>query len=217
MQIVVSNNNLLRLTQVFEPQNAALLEYFRAKDPAAHFKRAMINTSWDGYKYFYNERAQTIRKAFLKELIDLCEEQDIPYEILDEREKSRFPVPAAGSFDDKLIEGIKAHPWQMRCWESACRGDIFHEIGHYFDIDDSSSPFRSHIGSIISADDANILDLHCTYVKADGTCAYSEFIAENYGKMFYPDKREQLEYEFPEVYNVLLKYVPSPSDYVPFQ
>lgn len=132
MQIVVSNNNLLRLTQVFEPQNAALLEYFRAKDPAAHFKRAMINTSWDGYKYFYNERAQTIRKAFLKELIDLCEKQDIPYEILDEREKSKFPVPAAGSFDDKLIEGIKAHPWQMRCWESACKADIFHEIGTHF-------------------------------------------------------------------------------------
>lgn len=61
------------------------------------------------------------------------------------------------------------------------------------------------------------MDQDCSYIKPDGTCAYSEFISEHYGMMFYPDKREQVKNDFPEVYNILLKYVPDPSDYVPFQ
>lgn len=94
--------------------------------------------------------------------------------------------------------------------------DVFHEIGHHFDINNPSTSFRSHIDSILSADDANTIDKYCSYIKPDGTCAYSEFIAENYGKMFYPNSRESVKTEFPIVYERLLKYVPTPSSYVPF-
>lgn len=94
--------------------------------------------------------------------------------------------------------------------------DVFHEIGHHFDINNPTSSFRSHIGSILSADDANTIDDYCSYTKPDGTCAYSEFIAENYGKMFYPNFRESVKTDFPVVYERLLKYVPTPSSYVPF-
>lgn len=134
MQIIVSNNNLLRLTQVYEPQEAVITKHFRAKDPNAHYKKAMTNTSWDGYTRFYNEKAQTIKKAFLSELVELCDKNNFPYDIVDDRYKSKYPLPSPDSFDVNLIDGIKAYPWQMRCWQSACEGgtDILKEIGTHF-------------------------------------------------------------------------------------
>ena len=99
-------------------------------------------------------------------------------------------------------------------------GGIFHEFGHVFDLQPYTNGFREHIDSILTAEDAALLDLHCVtdsgFIKNDGTCAYSEYVAESFRKMYYPDLRETLRINKPDIYNALLKYIPTPSSYIPF-
>lgn len=128
------------MSQVFEAQSDAIVKKFRVKDPQAFRKRAMRSGHWDGYYKFYDRKNQTLRKGYLKDLIDLCLENNFPFEITDLRDKSKYPVPPPKSFDNKLVdvvlkgEQLTAHKHQMRCWNSVCMASehpIF-EIGTHF-------------------------------------------------------------------------------------
>lgn len=140
MQIIIENNRTLRLTQVFELQHDIIDKFFRVKDPQAHRKLSMKNGKWDGYYRFYHSPSQTMRRGYLKDLIKLCIDNDFPFEIVDNRPKSRYPVPSAGSFDNKLIDAkigdndIIAHDHQMRCWDSVCKANQhpIYEVGTHF-------------------------------------------------------------------------------------
>lgn len=140
MQIIIENNNQIKLTQLFESQEKLIINKFKVKDPNARYMRAMKSGNWDGYHRFYNKKNQTLCKGYLKELIDLCNANDIPYDIVDTREKSKYPLPPPNSFDDKLInvelrgKRIVAHKHQIRCWNSVCmanRHPVF-EIGTHY-------------------------------------------------------------------------------------
>jgi len=140
VQIVIEDNRIIRLAQLFDVQANAIVRKFRVKDPKAHHKRAMRSGHWDGYYKFYNSRDQIMPRGYLKDLVDLCEENDFPYEIVDLRDKPKYPVPAPKSFDNKLVDAeiggnvIKAHKHQMRCWNSVClasKHPVF-EVGTHF-------------------------------------------------------------------------------------
>jgi hypothetical protein len=101
-------------------------------------------------------------------------------------------------------------------------GGLFHEWGHLLDIHDTTPRlFRDHAGSIFSADDAAVFDRSCfndpLFINPDGSCQYSEFVAEKYREMFYAQSRALVEKNTPEVYTRMLNYVPTPSSYVPFK
>jgi len=127
VQIVITDNHTLRLTQVYELHEEVLDEHFRVKDPQAHHKLSMRRGYWDGYYRFYNSKNQTLARGYLKDLIELCVKNDFPFEIIDKRPKSKYPVPAPGSFDNQLIDAeikgnkIVAHDHQMRCWDAVCK------------------------------------------------------------------------------------------------
>lgn len=132
-----------------------------------------------------------------------------------------------GSFPIILIHGTGAG------WQGWYGGDfiilhrqgaydcgLHHELGHLFDIDSASQKFRSHVESVFSSDDMDAIDKFCLsdpdFHKSDGTCLYSEFIAVQYARMFDPKWIGSVENNFPKVYEILLKYAPKPSNYVPF-
>lgn len=101
-------------------------------------------------------------------------------------------------------------------------GKLFHEWGHVFDIHDSTlHVFRDHAGSIFSAQDAVVFDRHClmnpAFLKPDGSCQNSEFAAEKYREMLYPQSRALVQKNTPEVYARMLNYVPTPSTRQPFK
>ena len=103
---------------------------------------------------------------------------------------------------------------------AASDGGFFHELGHVFDIHDHAPGFREHDGSVLAPDDADVLDGYChkdaRFINDNGTCQYSEFVAEKYREMMYPEHRKTLKKTFPEVHDVLLKYIPDSLSYVPF-
>lgn len=134
MQIIIENNRIIKLAQLFEEQERVIYNRFRVKDPKAFRKRAMKTGKWDGYYKFYDIRNQTLRKGYLKYLIELCIKYNFPFDIVDLRDKSKYPAPPPKSFDNQLIDGITAHKHQMRCWNSVCsahRHQMF-EIGTHF-------------------------------------------------------------------------------------
>lgn len=140
MQIVIENNWIIRLTQLFESQEKLIINKFKVKDPNARYAKAMKSGNWDGYHRFYNKNKQIMSKGYLKDLIDLCNSNNIPYDIIDTREKSKYPPPSPNSFDEKLVDvelrgkKITAHKHQIRCWNSVCmanRHPVF-EIGTHY-------------------------------------------------------------------------------------
>ncbi len=120
MQIVIVDNRTLQLSQLFEGQSEVINRHFSARDPNARYSQAMKNHKWDGYVRKFNTYQQTLSKAFLGDLINFCNEQKIPYDIVDKRPKSKYPRPSVGSFDNSLIEGITLRPHQMRSLDSVC-------------------------------------------------------------------------------------------------
>jgi len=137
VQIVIEDNRWIRLTQVFEAHASALEKHFRVKDPNAHHSMAMKRNHWDGYHRFYKSGTQTLRRGYLKEVIQLCIDNDFPYEIVDKRLKSKWPIPAPDSFDKHLVDvelkgkKVEAHDHQVRCWNSVCKATVhpLFEIG----------------------------------------------------------------------------------------
>lgn len=140
MQIIIEDNRTIRLTQVFDLQSEVLEKHFRVKDPQAHRKKSMKFGHWDGYHRFYNSSEQVLRRGYLKDLIKLCVDNDFPFDIVDRRPKSKYPVPSCNSFDNKLIDAkingndIVAHEHQMRCWNSVCKATEhpLYEVGTHF-------------------------------------------------------------------------------------
>lgn len=140
MQIIIIDNKIIQLAQVFEQQEELIEKHFRVKDPNAHHMRSMKSGIWDGYHRYYKRSQQTLCRGYLKDIINLCVVNDLPYEIVDNRSKSKYPTPAPGSFDKHLIDAeingkqISAHDHQMRCWESVCRSSThpLFEVGTHF-------------------------------------------------------------------------------------
>jgi len=127
VQIIISDNHTLRLAQIFELHEEVLKKRFSVKDPQARHKISMYRGSWDGYHRFYDAQNQILSRGYLKDVIELCIENDFPFDIVDNRSKSKYPVPAPGSFDNQLIDAeingrkIIAHEHQMRCWNAVCK------------------------------------------------------------------------------------------------
>lgn len=120
MNIIIENNKTIRLAQVFEQQEEVIYKHFSLKDPKFRYIKSMAHGNWDGWHRKYNKNAQTLRRPFLQELIELCHKHDFPYEITDLREKSKYPRPSFDSFDDKLIDGITLRDYQVRALQSVC-------------------------------------------------------------------------------------------------
>jgi hypothetical protein len=118
--------------------------------------------------------------------------------------------------------GMGDGPQVYKRW-GAYGGGLHHEMGHIFDIWSASDVFRSHVDSILSAEDAAVLDRYCgntvdpqqDFRNGDGSCQWSEFIAEQYHWMSFPDTIGKVKKNLPEVYRIILKYIPTPSDRVP--
>lgn len=126
MLISIVDNRILKLSQVFEHHEAVIYNHFSIRDPKAAYVRMMRYDKWDGWYRKYNKNKQTLSKAFLGELIQLCDDNDIPYEVVDLRDKPKCPRPNFDSFDNKLIDGITLMPHQMRCLQSVCMGGKNH-------------------------------------------------------------------------------------------
>lgn len=134
MLIVLEDNHKLRLSQVFPQQEEILYKHFSIRDPKAIYAKSAKSGGWDGIWRKYNRNSQTLKRPFLAELIELCKEHNFPYEIIDQREKSKYPRPSVGSFDNTLIDGIVLRDNQMDALNAVSLNgnsekDIISEVG----------------------------------------------------------------------------------------
>lgn len=136
MLITLLDNHKIQLSQVFPQQEEVFSKHFSVRDPKAVYSRSAVRGGggWDGVWRKYNKNTQTLRRPFLSELIDLCKANNFPYEIIDGRDKSKFPRPSAGSFDNSLIDGITLRDNQMDALNAVsisndAEKDLISEVG----------------------------------------------------------------------------------------
>jgi len=132
MRIVIDDNQYIKFHNLLEVEEMALYKNFRVKDPKAFYSRAMRSKNWDGYYNFYKPSSGTLLKGYLQEVIKLCEERGFPYDVVDNRPKSKYPPPSPNSFDENLIDNVTAYQHQLRCWNSTCENNIINEVGTHF-------------------------------------------------------------------------------------
>ena len=136
MLIILTDNHTIQLSQVFPQQEELFVKHFSVRDPKAVYSRSSRpgQGGWDGVWRKYNKNSQTLKRPFLAEVIQLCKEHDFPYEIVDQRDKSKYPRPSVGSFDCSLIDGITLRDNQMDALNSVLisgniEKDLISEVG----------------------------------------------------------------------------------------
>ena len=123
MLIRIANNQKIYLDQVDTSIDVELYDYFSARHPRIRFID-VEQQGWDGYYRKYNSRDQSLALPFLNELIGLCEKNNWPYDVVDERPAPKF-IPSPDDVDPKMLHGITLEPHQIRSIKDACR----HEVG----------------------------------------------------------------------------------------
>lgn len=106
----ITDNDWVYLDQVTMGVEPRLVEYFSVKHPRAHFIDTM-QQSWDGVYRKYDTRRQRLARPLLSELVQMCQINDIPLEIKDERPISEPPDPSVVGTD--WLSGIVLEQYQI--------------------------------------------------------------------------------------------------------
>lgn len=97
---------------------AEIEERFSVKHPRAFYSNAYEEGHWDGMIRMFRSKDKSLSIGFLDELIKLCKEKDLPFDIEDKRKPVVYhPIPKEELHPD-ILPGITLDPHQMRCCES---------------------------------------------------------------------------------------------------
>jgi superfamily II DNA or RNA helicase len=117
----IIDNYFIYLGQVTHDVEQCLTDHFSVRDPRSY---RMREGPWDGWYRRYNVKHQRLALPFLNELKICCEANDIPLEIVDERDAPTFPAPQSEQITENLITGIKLEQYQVRCLQACCHDEI---------------------------------------------------------------------------------------------
>ena len=120
---LVNDNKYIYLDNVSDEVNQLLYNHFSAEPPG----RRYIDTEqygWDGFIRRYDNKRQRLALPFLEELKGICKKEKIPFRIIDERKKPKFPPPPPEAIGDNWLNGIKLDDHQLRALKSCCKHDI---------------------------------------------------------------------------------------------
>lgn len=121
----ILDNRIIRLEQVTPEAEALVDRQFSAKHPRFRF----IDTAqqdWDGVYRKYNRRSQTLSRAFLAELEQLCHKHNLPLQVADTR--SQPPPINLDLVDKNWLPGIELENYQINAIKTIAKHEtgIFH-------------------------------------------------------------------------------------------
>jgi superfamily II DNA or RNA helicase len=116
----IVDNHFIYLDQVTQGTEESIVTHFSVRDPRAYH----IAGPWDGWYRRYNTKEQRLALPFLDELKICCEANDIPLEIVDQRQAPQYPAPQEDQITEDLIPGIKLEPYQVKCLKICCNREI---------------------------------------------------------------------------------------------
>lgn len=136
MNIIIKDNRWLYLDNIPPDVDDLIYNYFSASDPNMKYINSVQEQSWDGVYRKYNRSKQRLSRGFLIELLRLCKRNEIPIDIEDLREPTKYPmfneddikrdILSGITLMDHQIEGIKA------CTKRTKSGFCLNETGIMF-------------------------------------------------------------------------------------
>ena len=118
----IIDNDWIYLDQVTIGVEPKLVEYFSVRHPRMRF----IDTTqqaWDGVYRKYDVKRQRLARPLLDELIQLCQTQQIPLQLLDERPiADALPDPSIVGPD--FLAGITLEQYQIDAIKTACEREV---------------------------------------------------------------------------------------------
>ena len=99
-----------------------LNDHFSARHPRIRFID-ITQQSWDGYYRKYNSKEQSLALPFLNELKKLCDDKNIPYDVIDERPPTK-PKPSIDQVKDDILAGVKLDNHQINAIKATIENDI---------------------------------------------------------------------------------------------
>lgn len=122
MLAVIRDNHFIYLGQITQGSEDALVDWFSVRHPRSYY--IDTNANWDGWYRRYNTSRQRLALPFLNELKECCKKNDIPLEIVDERDAPKYPVPLKSQITETFIDGIKLETYQLRAAHAFCDNEI---------------------------------------------------------------------------------------------
>ena len=136
MRVNIADNRWIHLENVPPDIDELIYNYFSAKNPNTKYIDSIQEQSWDGIYRKYNRRYQRLAKAYLSELIKLCERYDVPLDINDLRDPSKYPMYSENNVKPDLLNGITLMDHQIEglkaCAKKDKNGLSINEIGTMF-------------------------------------------------------------------------------------
>lgn len=99
MRIRITDNRWIYLDFLSTDQEEVIVNEFSAKDPKSRYISDVENQHWDGYYRRYNVTKQRMSRAFLCDLISICNKYDFPYQLEDLR-----PPPKHNPVDRSCVD-----------------------------------------------------------------------------------------------------------------
>ncbi len=123
MLIRILNNHWMLVEQLSSDQIEVIDAAFSAKEPKARYIDTQAD--WDGWYHKFRQVDGRLSKAFLNELIELCDTHNYPYEIIDQRPSPLILPPDPNAVKADILPNITLFDYQLRLVRACCR----HEIG----------------------------------------------------------------------------------------
>jgi len=119
----IKDNNYLYLDLVSTDIEDTLVREFSVFDPKARYSIAFEDGQWDGRITSYDRKGKKLSIAFLEDLKRLCQKEDIPLDVVDQRPEPKYkPIPKE-QLNCNILQGIKLEDHQMRCLNSIYEHD----------------------------------------------------------------------------------------------
>jgi len=110
----LKDDNFIYLEMVTPEIEELLKEKFSAMDPRSRYSTAFELGTWDGKTVRYSVKKKRLYVSFLPELEDVCQVNNIPFDVVDERVRPKFfPIPQEHINKD-LLPGIELADYQVR-------------------------------------------------------------------------------------------------------
>jgi len=134
MDAVISDNRWVYLENLTPDFESVIDDHFSAKDPNSIFIDDSMEQSWDGLWHRYQTRQQRLSKGFLAELIALCEEHNMPLDVVDKRQPSSYPMFSKKDVVTDLLPGITLEKHQTSALLATTDNQPCNEIGTFWQI-----------------------------------------------------------------------------------
>lgn len=120
----IVDNRWIYLDNVTPDVDELIYNHFAAEDPRARYIDSVEEQSWDGVYRKYRRKDQKISRGFLVDLKKLCKKHDVPLEVKDFRDPTKYPMYKVEDVNPNILSGITLMDHQIEGLKACTKHDM---------------------------------------------------------------------------------------------